>query len=229
MDLDLVTLSARLGFEHRRLGRFRGRAAVEYQGLDNTSLAGQLVPEYRSRNLALMLYEEARFLHDAEAELDRVIVSLGLRWDDQSLDVAPFPEWRLPSRVRRDYGAATGALGLVVRLREDLALAGSVGRGWRPPSPFEQYARGVHGGVAAFQLGNPDLVAESNLNGEVSVRYQDRRLKGSVSAYRNAFDDYIYLADSGQTMGSLPVFVHAQADATIRGWKRRSISPPSTG
>lgn len=216
-DLDLVTLSTRLGFEHRRLGRLRGRAAAEYQGLDNTSLAGQLVPEYRSRNLALMLYEEARFLHDAEAEIDRVIVSLGLRWDDQTLDVAPFPEWRLPSRVRRDYGAATGALGLVVRLREDLALAGSVGRGWRPPSPFEQYARGVHGGVTAFQLGNPDLVEESNLNAEVSVRYQGRRLKGSVSAYRNAFDDYIYLADSEQTMGSLPVFVHAQADATIRG------------
>jgi iron complex outermembrane receptor protein/hemoglobin/transferrin/lactoferrin receptor protein len=217
VDLDLVTFSARLGFEHRRLGRFRGQAAVEYQGLDNTLLAGQLVPEYRSHNLALMLYEEARFLHDAEAELDRVIVSLGLRWDDQSLDVAPFPEWQLPSRVSRNYGAATGALGLVVRLRKDLALAGSVGRGWRPPSPFEQYARGVHGGVAAFQLGNPDLIEESNRNAEVSVRYQGRRLKGSISAYRNAFDDYIYLADSGQTMGPLPVFVHAQADAIIRG------------
>jgi iron complex outermembrane receptor protein/hemoglobin/transferrin/lactoferrin receptor protein len=217
VDLDLVTLSTRLGFEHRRVGRFRGRAAVEYQGLDNTTLAGELVPEYRSRNLALMLYEEVRFLHDTEAELDRVIVSLGLRRDDQGLDVAPFPEWHLPSRVSRDYGATTGALGLVVRLREDLALAGGVGRGWRPPSPFEQYARGVHGGVAAFQLGNPDLVEESNLNAEASVRYQGRRLKGSVSAYRNAFDDYIYLADSGQTMGALPVFVHAQADATIRG------------
>jgi outer membrane receptor protein involved in Fe transport len=217
VDLDLVTLSTRLGFEHRRWGRLRGRAAAEYQGLDNTTLAGQLVPGYRSRDVALMLYEEARFVHKGGTDLDRVIVSLGLRWDDQRLDVAPFPEWRLPSTVSRDYGAATGALGLVVRLREDLALAGSVGRGWRPPSAFEQYARGVHGGVAAFQFGNPDLVEESNGNAEVSVRYQGRRLKGSVSAYRNAFDDYIYLADSGRMMGSLPVFVHAQADATIRG------------
>lgn len=215
IDLDLVTISARLGFEHRRFGRLRGRGAVEYQGLDNTPRAGQLVPEYRSHNVALMLYEEARFLQDAE--LDRVIASLGLRWDDQSLGVAPFPEWQLPSEVRRRYGAMTGALGLVLRLRRDLAIAGSLGRGWRPPSPFEQYARGVHGGVAAFQLGNPDLVEESNVNAEVSLRYQGRCVQGSVSVYRNAFHDYIYLADSGETLGSPPVFVHAQADATIRG------------
>jgi iron complex outermembrane receptor protein/hemoglobin/transferrin/lactoferrin receptor protein len=239
-DLGLVTLSTRLGFEHRRLGRFRGRAAAEYQGLDNTCLAGQLVPDYRSHNFALMVYEEARFLHDAGAEIDRVILSLGLRWDDQSLVVAPFPEWRRPQRISSDYGAVTGALGLVVRLRTDLAVAGSVGRGWRPPSPFEQYARGVHGGVAALQLGNPDLVEESNLNAEVSVRYQGRRLQGSVSAYRNAFEDYIYLADSGQALAGLPVFVHAQADATFRGleaaaelalvdWMKLSVMVTLTG
>jgi outer membrane receptor protein involved in Fe transport len=217
VDLDLITLNARLGFEHRRFGRLRGRGAVEYQGLDNTPRAGQLVPEYESHNVAVMLYEEARFLNDADAGLDRVIASLGLRRDEQALDVAPFPDWQLPPRVKRHYGAMTGALGLVLRLREDLAIAGSLGRGWRPPSPFEQYARGVHGGVAAFQLGNPGLAAESNVNAEVSLRYRGHRVQGSVSAYRNAFDGYIYLADSGETLGSLPVFVHAQADATIRG------------
>jgi outer membrane receptor protein involved in Fe transport len=72
-------------------------------------------------------------------------------------------------------------------------------------------------GVAAFQLGNPDLVEESNVNAEVSLRYQGRRVRGSLSAYRNPFADYIYLADSRETLGSLPIFVHAQADATIRG------------
>jgi outer membrane receptor protein involved in Fe transport len=217
VDLDLVTLNARLGFEHRRFGRMRGRGAVEYQGLDNTARAGQLVPEYESHNIAVMLYEEVRFLQDADAGLDRVIASLGLRRDEQALDVAPFPDWQLPPRVKRHYAAMTGALGLVLRLREDLAVAGSLGRGWRPPSPFEQYARGVHGGVAAFQLGNPGLAEESNVNAEVSLRYRGHRVQGSVSAYRNAFDGYIYLADSGETLGSLPVFVHAQADATIRG------------
>ncbi len=217
VDLDLVTLTGRLGFEHRPLGMLRGRVAVEYTGLDNEAIVGQLVPDYEGDGFALMAYEDARLWPSDDGGFDRVVLSLGMRWDTQRLDMAPFPAWQLGPRVTRDYSAVTGALGAVVRLGRDVALAGSLARGWRPPNAFELFARGEHGGVAAFQLGNPDLVEESNVNGEIDLRYEGRRLRGRISAYRNQIDDYIYLADSGDVEAGLPVFVHRQGDARIQG------------
>jgi iron complex outermembrane receptor protein/hemoglobin/transferrin/lactoferrin receptor protein len=127
----------------------------------------------------------------------------------------------LPEGWSQDYGAVTGSVGAVVRVRDDLSLAASIGRGWRPPSAFELFADGIHGGVAAVQIGNRDLGEESNVNAELSLRHEGRRVRGSLSVYRNAFDDYIYLADTGDSVttpeGALPVFVYRQADARIQG------------
>jgi outer membrane receptor protein involved in Fe transport len=217
VDLDLITLTGRLGFEHRPLGVLRGHVAIEYTGLDNTPLAGQLVPEYQGDRFALMALEELRLARNASGDFDRVVLSLGLRWDTQSVDVVPFPAWQLGSSVTKDYSAVTGALGAVVRLGRDVAVAASLARGWRPPNAFELFARGEHDGVAAFQLGSPDLVEETNLNGEIGLRYDGRRIHGRLSGYRNEFGDYIYLADSGAVEGDLPVFVHRQGDARIEG------------
>lgn len=217
VDLDLVTLTSRVGFEHRPLGVLRGRIGVEYIGLDNKAIAGQLVPDYQGDGFAVMVYENARLAPSADGGFDRVVLSLGMRWDTQTLDMVPFPVWQLGSSIAKDYSAVTGALGAVVRLGRDVALAGSLARGWRPPNAFELFARGEHGGVAAFQLGNPDLVEESNVNGEIGIRYEGPRLRGRLSAYRNEFSDYIYLADSGDVEAGLPVFVHRQGDARIEG------------
>jgi iron complex outermembrane receptor protein/hemoglobin/transferrin/lactoferrin receptor protein len=226
VDLDLATLTGRVGFEHRPLGVLRGRIAAEYTGVDNTAITGQLVPDYQGDSFALMAHEDAHLGPSAEGDLDRVILSLGLRWDAQNLDMVPFPAWDLASSVTKRYSAVTGALGAVVRLAHDVALAGSLARGWRPPNAFELFARGEHGGVAAFQLGNPELVEESNVNGEIGLRYEGRRLRGRVSAFRSELSDYIYLADSGETEGGLPVFVHRQGDARIEGVEATAEAAP---
>jgi outer membrane receptor protein involved in Fe transport len=212
LDVRQDTTTVRAGLQHPEGGRARGQAAAEYQRVDNETFAGTLVPDYRTDTLAAMLFEEVRFLPAGASTFHRLILSAGVRGDVQHLEAS-----RSTMQAAEDYGALTGALGAVLRLHDTLALAGSVGRGWRPPTAYELYAFGVHGGVAAFQVGNPALVEESNVNAEVSIRYQGRRAHASLSAYRNAFDDYIYLADSGRTEGVLPVFVYRQADATLKG------------
>jgi iron complex outermembrane receptor protein/hemoglobin/transferrin/lactoferrin receptor protein len=211
LDLDQRTLTARAGLQHPDIGDVRGHVAVEYQGVENQTLVGTLVPDYRTDTAAGMVFEEFRLLPTGTGT-HRMILSGGLRGDVQSLEAT-----RADLEAAHDYRALTGALGCVVRLHADLALAGSLSRGWRPPTPFELYAFGVHGGVAAFQLGNPDLGEESNVNGEVSLRYQGPTIQASLAAYRTVFDNYIYLADSGATVGPLPVFVYRQAGATMKG------------
>ncbi len=221
VDLELVTRSLRAGLKHRPVGAFRGRVAVEYVGLDNTpqpqDISG-LLPEYTSDSYAVMLFEEGRFFRGDDG-LDRVIVSFGARWDTSDLEVPPGGGRDLPDGFSNDYSHLTGAVGLVVRLDRSLSLAGNLGRGWRPPNAFELFANGIHNGVSAVQIGNPDLEEESNLNGELSVRYESDRFRSYVTGYRTEFDRFIYIADTGETQGALPVFEYRQADATIQGFE----------
>jgi len=218
VDLKLVTTSVRAGLHHRPIGSFRGRLAVEYLGLDNTTRGlGELLPEYSSNGFAIMLFEEGRFFQSPVLDYDRLILSFGARLDSSDLDVPADPDFNLPDGFTADYGSITGSLGIVYRLNSWLSLAGNLGRGWRPPNAFELFAQGVHNGVSAIQLGNPDLEEESNFNGELSVRVATGRLRGYLTGYRTDFDRFIYIADTGEVVGNLPVFEYRQADATLQG------------
>jgi iron complex outermembrane receptor protein/hemoglobin/transferrin/lactoferrin receptor protein len=180
------------------------------------------VPDYRTHTLAAMAFEEARLLSTGEQGFHRLVLSAGARLDVHTLTVIR------GTTTTTDYRALTGALGAVVRLRESLAVAASLGRGWRPPSAFELHAHGVHGGVAAFQVGNSALTRESNVNAELSLRYRGRRGQFAVSYYRNGFDGYIHIADSGRTEGVLPVFVYRQSDATLTGLEISADASPAS-
>jgi len=220
VNLELDSTTARLGFEHRRLGAWKGKIATEYRGVENTTLASTLLPDYDSDSYSLMAIEEGRFLTVPEGSYERVIANFGLRWDSSDLKVPVDPTQPVvPDGFDEDYSSVTGSLGLVYRATEELSLAANVGRGWRPPNAFELFARGIHGGIAAYQMGNPDLGEETNLSSELSVRYQSGHWQAVITGYRSDFSDYIYVFDTGETdpATALPIFGYDQTDATIDG------------
>jgi outer membrane receptor protein involved in Fe transport len=224
VDLDADTDVARLGFQHKRFGAWRGKIATEYQGLSNLSSGpATLVPTYEGDNVALMALEEGRFLPAATGDHDRLILNLGLRYDSTDASVpAGASSLVPPGGFDRTYGALTGSAGAVYRFTEHLSLAANLGRGWRPPSAFELFAEGEHVGVGAFQIGNPSLTEESSVSGELSLRYRSVHWRAVLTGYQSRFDDYIYLADVTGDPGlppgiPEPVFSYEQSDATIDG------------
>lgn len=218
VDLRLVTETFRVGLHHHPIGRFRGRLAVESLGMDNTPRAlGKLVPAFTSDGLALMVFEEGRFLSADDHDFERLILSFGARWDGSTLKVPSGAVDDFPEGFRQDYSAVTGSVGAVWRVSEMVSVAANIGRGWRPPNAFELFADGIHNGVAAVQIGNPDLVEESNFNREISLRVATDRIRGSLTGYRSDYDDFIYIGDTGEVFGDLPIFDYRQADATIEG------------
>ncbi len=220
-DLALSTGVTRASLYHPPWHALRGRVAGEYQRVRNRQrVPGELLPDYLSHTYAAMGYEEWRLGSDAGGR-PRLIVNGGLRWDGQHLRVFPDPGRNLPDGVGRGYGSLSGSAGVVVRLNGSCRLAGTMGRGWRPPNPFELFANGVHGGVSAVQIGNPALEEESAVSADVSLRWDAPAVRASVTAYRNTIDRFIYLADTGEFRdvpeGHLPVFTFRQARAVLRG------------
>lgn len=176
-----------------------------------------ITPGGRIGNVALFGLEER--------EYGPLTVNLGGRLDYryvQAIAGKTLDQSGLPAdgdQRRQEYWVPTGAIGLIYRLTESLALASNLARGFRAPTLFELYVDGVHGGVAAVQQGDPGLDAETSWNLDASLRWQSPRLQFQLTGYAYRLDDYIFLQDTGQTdsASGLSIFTAAADDAELYG------------
>ena len=215
LEFDQYTLRFEAG--HEQLAIFdRGTLGFEARRKTQDSRGRTLLsPGGEVEGFGIFAFEERRF--------ESVLVQAGLRHDwlevtgDEARSAAATS---FSGRVSNDYSVTTASLGGVLDLTENLVLAANLGRGFRAPTLFELFARGVHGGVAAIQIGNPELEPEKSLNADLALRWRSQRMQASATVFRNRINDYIYLTDSGQRApNGLPIFFHEQDDAVLRGFE----------
>lgn len=211
IDLRKDVYTGRLLARHDPAGPFEGTAGVEALREETDSEGPvELEPSSAVTNLAAFAFEQW--------SAERFAVTGGLRLDHREQEAAPNERTDRPELLERSFTEVTGALGANVRLAEGLALASNANVGFRAPSIFELYASGVHGGVAAVQLGSPGLDPERAFTVDLSLRANTARFRGKVTAYRNRIEDYIFLENTGETNeAGLPFFRAAQTDARILG------------
>jgi iron complex outermembrane receptor protein/hemoglobin/transferrin/lactoferrin receptor protein len=194
--------------------RFSGTLGFEglYEEQESKGL-GAFTPGGQVENLAL--FGLGRMVEDPWT------FEFGLRYDyrSQKADRSQTRKPNLPppgAELENDYNVLTASLGAIYQVNDSLALAGNLNRGFRAPSLFELYANGIHGGVAAIQIGRSDLDEETSLGGDLQARWRSDRLDWTATAYVTSFSDYIFLADSGLP-GTPPTFVADQDDALLYG------------
>ncbi len=119
------------------------------------------------------------------------------------------------------YSATTGAAGLILHPSKPWVLTGNAGWGFRWPVPFELFANGIHEGTDHFEVGDPHLNPERDLNTDFSVRYRGKRLRASAAVYDNRFQSFIYETPTGNVATyqglQYPVFDYTQGNASIYG------------
>ncbi len=132
------------------------------------------------------------------------------------------------SAQSRDYRAWSGDLGAVYGLGRGFSLAANVGRAWRAPDLFELFANGPHLEEARYDRGDGTLRPERSWNLDGSLRWQGRRGRAELAAYRNRLDGFIYVAPTGQFVDSLRVYQAVQARATLWGGEAAVEVVPAT-
>lgn len=217
VDLLLQVYTGRLEVENIHTGRFSGTlgAEIKYYDHENQGLV-PLQPTGHYTNLAAFAFEEIAF--------DRLTFDVGARFDYKTQKFfAAAGNPLLPQDDDRDYASFSAALGASYQLTANLTAAANLSRGFRTPSFYNLYVYGLHGGVFAFQIGNPDLVNETSLDLSASLRYKTSRIEAFVTAFHNTIDDYIFLFSDPDNPLAPPaaeapfVFAHDQADARING------------
>jgi iron complex outermembrane receptor protein/hemoglobin/transferrin/lactoferrin receptor protein len=213
LDIEVDRLDGKLALVHPPIGAFEGEIGIEGYDKEQSVRDGHLVPNADESGKSIYLFEEA--------DSDRWIFQWGLRYDTRKVDA------KVTTGGDKTFSAFGGSVGATYKLTDTWNIAANLSRGFRAPSIFELYADGTHGGVQAYQIGNPNLREETTLGGDLSLRYKDDRTKASLTLYRTYINDYIYLANTGirrnpttgaiVAMGGVPEMTNQQSDAIMEG------------
>ncbi len=219
IDIERQALIGRFVLRHGEIGPagFSGQIGAEFRREEQESTGSTMLsPGGDIDNYALFAFQTRDF--------GALTVNAGLRFDHYRQEADP-GETREPSSLPDDpdlleqsYDVVTGGVGASYRISEELVVAGNLTSGFRAPTLFDLFASGVHGGVAAFQQGDPLLDEERALSTDLQLRWRGERWRANATVYRYDISDYIFLGGTGQTNpAGLPVFQVSQDDAEFLG------------
>ncbi len=107
--------------------------------------------------------------------------------------------------------------GIVFNASEWLSVKTNTSTGSRSANLAELSSNGMHEGVYRFEVGDPNLKAEQNLNTDLTVEVNKRDWLFSASVYHDRFLNYIYLMNSDSTYYGYPIYYFRQQNARIFG------------
>ncbi|MXO68950.1 TonB-dependent receptor [Altererythrobacter marinus] len=196
-------IEARAELEQNRRGNWGGSTGIQYYYRDFDAYGAEAyVPKNHTDQVAVFTLQEIDF--------DPFQVELAARYEatDVESQVAGFD---------RSFDTFSGALGLIYETAGGLRFGVTGSRAERAPSAEELLSDGPHIATQAYEIGDRDLEVEGAWGLEAFVRGALGDGTVSLAVYRNWFDDYIYLAETGEEEDELPVFQYLQGDARYFG------------
>jgi len=142
-----------------------------------------------------------------ELDFDPFEIEIGGRYEHTNVDA------QKSIGVTRDFDSLSGAAGLSYGLLDELRAGFNVSRAERAPSAQALFADGPHVATQQYEIGDSELDTEGSWGVEGYVRGEIGRAKMSVSIYRNWFDGFIFLSETGEEEDGMEVFQFLQQDA----------------
>ena len=130
-------------------------------------------------------------------------------------------ELAVPDPRDRQFTGLSASVGLHTDFGAQTAFVVNLTSSHRAPALEELYNFGPHVGNLSFEVGNPNLDAETTLGLDLSVRHRSDRLRGELNAYVYAIDNFIFGNPTGIVLDSLPLLDFLQGDSRFTGWDAR--------
>jgi iron complex outermembrane receptor protein len=193
----------RVELVHAQLAGWTGAYGLQFGRRDFEAIGEEaFVPPSESSDLGLFLIEKRSW--------NAFNVELGGRYDRVRID----PAGDLPSNRTSTFSASAAG---EWRFADDWHLRLGLDRAQRAPVAEELYSDGAHVATQSVEIGDPNLDRETANQVELGLHYHGPALELRLSVFDNRFDDFIYLADTGEQEEGLPVRLWTQGDASFRG------------
>jgi iron complex outermembrane receptor protein len=153
--------------------------------------------------------------------LNKVIIEAGVGGNNKNITTIATRSLSTPGEpmqpFSKDFIVGNGMLGVVYNPNGWFTVKTNAATGSRAPNLAELSSYGVHEGVYRFEIGDPNMKAEQNINADLTAEIDRRGWLLSASVFNNAFVNYVYLAPTGETKYLFPVYRYTQQDANIYG------------
>ncbi|MEZ5013018.1 MAG: TonB-dependent receptor [Chitinophagales bacterium] len=133
------------------------------------------------------------------------LLTAGVNTPDK--DIAPFA-------FTRPFGNGTAGVSLN---KGPWNAKANVSTGVRIANLAELSSNGLHEGVFSYEIGDPDLKNEMNINTDVSITYAGAALHVEGNIFYDHFNNYVYLTPTGEEWFGFPIYRYLQQDADLYG------------
>lgn len=195
---DNLTFVANQQFTYENNTNYGGRILIPDATFAETNMSGYL--RYRS---------------------GKVFVEAGLGGDHKYINTVETRSLNVPGEkvqpFTRNHLTGNGMLGAVYNAKDWLMVKANVATGSRSPNLAELSSNGVHEGVYRYEIGDPNLKPEQNINGDLTIECNRDNWFLSGSVFNNMFVNYVYLTPTHDTFFTFPVYRYKQQNADIYG------------
>jgi iron complex outermembrane receptor protein len=209
--------NAVLQFQHQLSQNFQGTFGL-WANMEHLTIEGDqpLGPNSKTMDLAVYLFEE--YLAS-----DNTRFQGGLRFDYNHIQTQPFLQSTdsvfQTLNVSKSNNIFTASIGVIQKLSDGLTASLNFGRSFRAPTVQELYANGLDASSNSYSLGDQNLIPETGLGIDASLKGSFERFSFELSPYMNFINDFIYGFLPGPDSLGFPIRQFAQTNARFIGFE----------
>jgi iron complex outermembrane receptor protein len=117
----------------------------------------------------------------------------------------------------KSYNSVNASLGYKTNLAKDFILRANLASGFRAPNLAELTSNGVHEGTNRYEIGNPNLKTEQNVQTDLNLEYKNSHFEFFANGFYNNVNNYIYTSPTGTQINGFDVFDYVQNNARLFG------------
>lgn len=213
LDMTLQTLSYNLQYNLAKMGAVETIVGVQGMNQTNSNYGEEvLIPDATTNDIGLLATSHIHF--------DKSDLQLGIRFDKRAIigdENGSVDNEGYIAALNRNFNSFNLAAGYKIDILKYITTRINIATGFRAPNLAELTSNGVHEGTNRFEIGNPNLNNERNVQTDVSIEFKNEHFEFYINGFYNSIADFIYLQPNGTLMDGNNVFLYLQQDAALYG------------
>ncbi|MBP6758905.1 MAG: TonB-dependent receptor [Flavobacterium sp.] len=213
LHMHLKTFNYDAKYHLPKLGKLESILGIQGMHQTNANLGEEyLIPDAKTNDFGIF--------GTGNYEWKSNVVQAGLRFDNRKITTTAHGisgEEGSFEALDKSYNSFNASLGYKTNLAKDLSLRLNVASGFRAPNLAELTSNGVHEGTNRYEIGNPDLKTEQNVQTDLNLEYKSSHVEFFANGFYNHINHYIYTSPTGEIIDNNAVFDYIQNNAKLFG------------
>lgn len=213
LHMKLKTFNYDAKYHLPKLGKFETIVGIQGMNQTNKNLGEEfLIPDATTNDFGVF--------GTGVYEWNSNALQAGLRFDNRKIDSDAREITGSAGSFKvldKSYDSFNASLGYKTILAQNLTLRLNIASGFRAPNLAELTSNGVHEGTNRYELGNPDLKTEQNVQTDLNLEYKSSHFEFFVNGFYNHINNYIYTSPTGEVIDNNAVFDYIQDNAKLFG------------